>query len=115
MSWDVSLKRHGLPVSVERHEEGGTYRVGGTTEAVLNVTYNYSRQYRPLNGDRSLQEWLGGRRASECADDLRSAVAELGTERSDNYWDATPGNAGYALSILLRWAEDNPDATFEVW
>ena len=35
----------GRTLEAERHEEGGTYVVGGTTECELNVTYNYSGLY----------------------------------------------------------------------
>ena len=30
-----------------------------------------------------------------------------------DYWAATPGNAGKALNILLKWAKQFPDATFK--
>jgi hypothetical protein len=29
----------------------------------------------------------------------------LGVECDDDYWKPTPGNAGYALSVLLSWAK----------
>ena len=29
-----------------------------------------------------------------------------------DYWAPTPGNAGYALKILLDWAIMNPDGVF---
>lgn len=31
------------------------------------------------------------------------------------YWLATPGNAGYVLSVLLSWAEELKDAVWEVY
>ena len=30
-----------------------------------------------------------------------------------SYWMSTPGNAGYALSILLSWAKQHPEATWK--
>ena len=37
---------------------------------------------------------------------LRQAIELIGnTTPSNNYWDATRGNAGYSSSILLAWAE----------
>ena len=42
------------------------------------------------------------------------AVSQLGTLQAPNYWDATKGNAGRALSYLLAWAKQYPEATFEV-
>jgi hypothetical protein len=111
MSWNVSLEKEaGKPVEVQRHSEGGTYVVGGTIDAELSVTYNYSVHFREgLDGGLPA---LHGRTGAETVDELRKAVAHIGTQRSTNYWDATPGNAGYALSILYEWARQHPDA---VW
>lgn len=117
MSWDVALLESALPnappVEVELHSEGGIYVFGGTTDACLNITYNYSKFYSKYLDDIGLK-WLDGRKASDCIERLQAAVDTLGTEREDNYWLATCDNAGYALSILLRWAQQHPDAVFEV-
>ena len=114
MSWDVSLcDAFDSPVSVDRHEEGGTYVMGGTDTAELNITYNYSEHYNLLDKEQGL-DYLDGKKAGECIDRLEIAVAELGTTRDPDYWSPTKGNAGYALSILLRWAKQYPDAVFEV-
>jgi hypothetical protein len=108
MSFDVALKCPCCdePISVERHEEGGTYVMGGTTTAELNVTYNYSLFYFDHLDRKQGLEWLDGKKASECIERLREAVAALGAERSANYWAAKAGNAGYVLAILLKWAEE---------
>ena len=40
MSWNIYLEVDGEIVLVDHHEgEGGTYQVGGTDKAELNVTY----------------------------------------------------------------------------
>lgn len=119
MSWDVYLEKDGTPVDVPRHEEGGTYALGGITEAELNVTYNYGREFRhvwpePLPDSNCLKHMLDGRTAEETIAPLAAAIEKLGTTRDDYYWAATPGNAGYALSLLLGWARANPDATWRV-
>ena len=115
MSFDVSLEQDGEVVQVKRHQEGGTYAVGGTTEAALNVTYNYSWFYfRFLDEDFGLR-WLNGRKASDCIESLEAAVAKLGTcPYQKDYWAPTPGNAGRALYTLLKWAQQHPNATFVV-
>ena len=95
-----------VAVSVDRHREGGTYCIGGTTDADLNVTYNYGRFF-PW---RSLHDKTG----AETEPILRAACAELGTEIDPDYWKPTPGNAGYALSILLGWAERYPEGVWRV-
>ncbi|MDD3474441.1 MAG: hypothetical protein PHP08_00875 [Candidatus Dojkabacteria bacterium] len=116
MSFDVILlNEKGEPVIVENHSEGGTYVMGGTRDAELNVTYNYSHfYYQHLNGKEGLR-WLNGKKAKDVIDALEKAIRELGIERDSDYWEATEGNAGYALRILLTWARQYPDAVFEVY
>ena len=115
MSYDVSLLCTccGNPLHSEVHrQDGGTYILGGTGACRLNVTYNYSDQFKP-HFDGGL--WLlDGKSASEMIPVLEHAVTELGTERALDYWEPTPGNAGYALSILLGWAQEHPEGKFEV-
>ena len=114
MSWWVSLEESGKPVEVSRHEEGGTYALGGICDAELNITYNYSPYfYKYLNVDKGLR-FLHEKQAVDTVKALAYATFKLGAVRDDDYWKATPGNAGYALSILLQWAMDNPTAIFRV-
>jgi len=112
MSYDIELcDQDGRPVEVPRHEEGGTYVIGGKVEADLNVTYNYAQRYAEVGFSiRSLD----GRSGADTAADLRFVVDAFGTERVRDYWEPTHGNAGYAASILLAWAELHPDATWRV-
>lgn len=116
MSYDVELVDDtGEIVKVERHEEGGTYVLGGSTRASLNVTYNYGKYiYEALPQYENLRDMLDGKKASEVIDPLMRAVAYLGTDRDEDYWSTTKGNAGYALNILLDWAKQHPQATFRV-
>ena len=79
----------------------------GTTSAELNVTYNYSKHFS--------FRFLHGRTAKEVVILLEYLVDKLGTERAEDYWEATPGNAGYAINILLSWAKQHPEATFVVY
>lgn len=99
-------------VEVARHEEGGTYALGGISEAEINITYNYSKQFREVI-DGGLQR-IHDMPARQAVPILEHAVDMLGTVQSPDYWEATPGNAGYALSILLAWARQHPDAVFRV-
>lgn len=112
MSYDVELQNpDGTPVRVSRHEEGGTYALGGTEDAALNITYNYSPIY--YEHGFSIRE-LDGKAARDTIETLVHVVDELGTWRDDDYWAPTKGNAGYAANILLKWAKDNPDAVWSV-
>ena len=116
MSWDIELvcPECGRPVIVDRHAEGGTYAIGGIKEADLNITYNYSKHYyRCLNSENGLR-FLNGKQAKDTIKDLESAVKLLGTKNDSDYWEATAGNAGYALSILLKWAKQYPNAVWKV-
>lgn len=103
---DEETESYPLPVTVQLHQEGGTYCLGGTTDADLNVTYNY-HSFFPWN---SLHDKTG----AETETLLRAACAELGTETDPDYWKPTPGNAGYSLSILLGWAEAHPEGVWRV-
>jgi hypothetical protein len=115
MSWWVSLNdEKGDPLSVDSHSEGGTYVLGGTHEASLNITYNYSEYYyKWINKEFGLR-WLDGQRAWETINALAVAVENLGAKRDDDYWAATEGNAGYAASILLAWAKQHHDGIWRV-
>lgn len=107
-------------VRVARHREGGTYAADGTTEASLNVTYNYGRLLRETlddpEPDRSdiLARLFAGRRAGDMIPLLEGAVAQLGTTRDEDYWAETPGNVGHVLALLLAWARLHPNAVWRV-
>lgn len=113
MGYDISLvDSFGNPVSVDSHEEGGCTLVGGNREARISITYNYSEYFYELIDTEIGIRWLYDRQAYECFHRLREAVRILGTYRDDNYWQSTPGNAGHILSVLLKWADANPNARF---
>jgi hypothetical protein len=115
MSYDVSLHdANGDVVQVDNHEEGGLYALGGTTDADLNITYNYGWFYhRCLDSIEGLN-CLHEQKASDTIRMLETAVDELGTKTYKDYWAPTPGNAGHALNVLLMWAHQHPDATWQV-
>jgi len=97
-------------------EDGGTYCVGGSDECSLNVTYNYGGMYCNVFPDEGWTNgaisWLYGKTGAETIDVLRAGVIALGTNRDDDYWASTPGNAGAALARLLSFATAHPDG---VW
>jgi hypothetical protein len=99
-------------VEVTRHASGGTYMVGGTISAELNITYNYGPHFHEaIDGGLERLNGITGREALPL---LTHAVDMLGAYRSDDYWEASPGNAGYSLSILLEWARQYPEAVFRI-
>lgn len=111
MSYWVRLESDGTTVKVLSHAEGGTFSLGGTDEAELNVTYNYGDIYADYGF--SLRD-LDGKRARDVAPIMAAIVLNCGTQRHRDYWAATAGNAGHALAILYAWAMANPDAIFRV-
>ena len=106
MSYWIYLEDENGPVEVERHAEGGTYAIGGVSEAMVDVTYNYARHF----DFRALNE----KQAKETLPALEAAVDELGTERHPDYWEPTPGNAGAAVALLRDWARQHPEAVWDV-
>ena len=101
-------------VNVPHHSEGGSHVVGGCEEAELNITYNYSPHYRKhLDKDKGLQ-WCHKKVAASTIGRLEQAVGALGTQKDEDYWQPSPGNAGFALSIMLEWAKLHPEAVWLV-
>ena len=117
MSWDVELTNAG---EVKSFEDGGTYVLGGTTYPELNITYNYGGLFREAMCDPEpdesnvLKRLLHGKKAAETTEMLEITVERLGTWRDDDYWAATPGNAGTALARLLSWAKQYPNGIWKV-
>lgn len=113
MSYDIGLYYGDDIAQVESHQEGGTIAIGGVDRAEMNVTYNYGRLFRmALDGEQGIR-WLYGKKGCETIERLEKAVGMLGTERYSDYWAPTPGNAGHALSVLLSWARQHPDAIWQ--
>lgn len=99
MSYDIRLcdpvTHEALEVESPHLMAGGTYALGGTTELWLNVTYNY------------------GKTGSESIPMLQAAALRLGDDVSDDYWEATEGNAKRALLQLLAMARMRPDGVWD--
>ncbi len=115
MSYSISLScpHCASDVPVEAHSEGATIEVGGSARARMDITYNYGPHfYAEIDKELGLR-WLYGQKAGNTIPRLAAAVKKLGTERDDDYWAATPGNAGHALNILLNWAAQHPSARWD--
>lgn len=144
MSYDISLKD---PVTgdtvhfdVPHQMAGGTYIVGGTTEAWLNITYNYAPWYYkdgvfPDRGERGQEFHNGltgvrsiyGLSGAESIPVLEHAIKTLESMAEDlpekkikdykelgitGYWIPTRTNAIKPLYQLLAMAKIRPDAIF---
>lgn len=107
MSYDIYLvDATGKTVEFEEPIDlrGGTYAVGGTREAWLNITYNYGPHFYKVLGRKGIRS-LYGLTGLESMPMLDAAIATLGTDEDDDYWKATEGNARAALVNLRRLAE----------
>lgn len=137
MSYDFGLIEPSTGKSVyfnSPHKmKGGTYAVGGTKEAVLNITFNYSRWYNKhgvfpddWNGIKGMDQI----KAADSIPILKKAIntleemtEELTTEEIKNYikenlkgyWMPTRENAIKPLYQLLTIAEKRPDAMWKLY
>lgn len=115
MSYNIELIDPVTKVPVEfdepHHMRGGTYAMGRTIRARLNVTYNYSAIFRRVLGDEGIRT-IYGKSGAESIQLLEGAAAQLGDDVDGNYWEATEGNAKHVLATLAAMAKMRPGA---VW
>ena len=113
MSYDIELQdpvtKETLILDEPHQMKGGTYAVGGTPEASLNITYNYSNHFSKVFGDEEGIRKLYGMTAVESIPILEKAISELGNDVDPDYWVSTEGNAKSALCQLLALAKMRPD------
>ena len=119
MGYDIYLVgKDGNTVQVPRHNEGSIQQYSaegiGTANADISVTYNYNKIYRKVL-NKNLGDVLYGKQAKYTMPDLIALVRACGIETTDNYWDATPGNAGSVAALLLNWAILHPDAAWDIY
>jgi hypothetical protein len=115
VSYDIELRdpvTKDVLVLDEVHQmKGGTYAMGGTDLAELNVTYNYSGHFYRVMGEQGIRS-IYGKTGAEAIPMLEAAIAQLGDDVSDDYWKSTEGNAKRALCQLLALSRMRPDG---VW
>ena len=137
MSYDIYLAdpatHKPLELEAAHHMRGGTYAMGGTTEAWLNITYNYADwYYRPGVFARTKKASKGirtiyGMTGVESIPVLKKAISKLESMDEDisddkrqkceahgatGYWMPTRENAIKPLYQLLAMAQMRPDG---VW
>lgn len=116
MSYDVYLtdpvSGETLNVDVAHQLRGGTYAMGGTSEAWLNITYNYGEHFRSVLGDDGIR-WLYGKTAVDTIQNLQEAADALKNDASEDYWEATEGNAKRALLSLIALAKMLPNGVWK--
>lgn len=117
MSYDIDLvdpvTKDCLMLDTPHQMKGGTHCLGGSPEASLNVTDNYAKHYyRVFDGDKGIHT-IYDMTGAESIPILEAAIAKLGDDVSENYWDATEGNAKRALCQLLALAKLRPDGIWQ--
>lgn len=133
MSYDISLRE---PVTGEQvyfdepHQmKGGTYALGGTNEAWLNIIYNYARWYYRndvfgKDGIRAIYGMIGAdsipiiERAIKALENCKENLSDEEIKKfeeggSTGYWLPTRENAIKPLYQLLAMAKMRPDAVWE--
>lgn len=91
---------------------GGTYAVGGTREAWLSVTYNYGAIYCRVMGTDGIRS-IYGMTGAESLPLLVGAATILDDDVSNDYWEATEGNAKRPLLQLAAMARMRPDGVWD--
>ena len=116
MSYDISLvdsvTKETLEVETPHLLQGGTYAVGGTTEAWLNVTYNYAKHFYRVFGEKGIRT-IYGMTGAESIPVIKNAMSQLKDDVDPDYWKSTEGNAKRALAGLLALAQLRPDGVWE--
>lgn len=121
MSWDIhvvnSKDKSYVCLKSKHYIKGGTFAIGGTDMAWLNITYNYSDFYYrlwPISGIRTLY----GIPLRNAVEMLKAGISKLRGRPCENYWEPTSGNAKAALKSLLAICEaaihDYPNIDMEL-
>lgn len=115
MSYDIELQhpitKQTLQLDSPHQMKGGTYVLGGTTEASLNITYNYGKIFYKIFGEEGIRS-IYGKSGAESVSMLDDAINQLGDDVDEDYWKATEGNAKNSLIQLKTLAQLRPDG---VW
>ena len=116
MSYDLGLKDQVTGEWLELDEphqmKGGTYQLGGSDTAELNITYNYGKHLYRVLGEEGIRS-LYGKTGAETAPVLEKAISALADDVDDNYWEPTEGNVKRALLQCLTLARLRPDGVWD--
>jgi hypothetical protein len=116
MSYDIYLNDPVTGKVIDfgaRHQiDGGTCAMGGTSEAWLNVTYNYCQHFRRVLGDKGIRS-IYGKSGAESLPMLKAGAEALDNDVDEDYWKPTEGNAKRALLGLVAFAQLRPDGIWD--
>lgn len=111
MGYTVSLKNE--DGSLAKSEIiGGSNIAIDSHDCIMTVTFNYREWFILLNPEGIY--FFEGKKGIDTILELAKGLMILGIDRNDDYWESTPGNAGYILLIMQIWALANPEARWEI-
>lgn len=116
MSYDIYLNDPETNKTIELEEKhgikGGTYAVGGSADAWLNVTYNYSEHFQTVLGEKGIRT-IYGMTGKQSIPILLDAMEQLKDDTHPDYWKPTEGNAKAALHGLVLLADKAPHGIWQ--
>ncbi len=121
MSYDCRLIDHvsgeTLLLDAPHMMQGGTYAIGGTREAWLTITFNYSNFYYECHPEGI--KFLNGKSGAESIPFLQSMIETIkknhpALETNPDYWKSCAGNAVIPLYQLRALAQLRPDGVWEI-
>lgn len=116
MSYDINLldpvTHEVIQFDTPHQIKGGMYCMGGTTEAWINITYNYGKIYREKFGKEGIRT-IYGMTGAESIPIIQKVIDSLSDETNSDYWTATEGNTKRALYGLLSFAKMRPDGVWD--
>lgn len=115
MSYDIyfrdAVSQEIITLPYKHQLNGATYCLGGTDELSFNITFNYGGIYNQYG---FYVPQLSGLTAVAAMPILEGVISRLDDDVTDNYWEATEGNAKKALVSLLTMCQLKPDAVIDV-
>jgi len=112
MSYDIELvdpiTKQVLELEENHHMKGGTYALGGTKSASINMTYNYAKILKSVLGEKGIRS-LYDISGAESINILKKAISKLKDDVAPDYWTPTEGNVKSALVKVLALAQMRPD------
>lgn len=116
MSYDLGLKdpitNDWLELDEPHQMKGGTYCIGGSQTAEINITYNYAKHFYRVMEEGGLRS-IYGRTGAESIPILEAAIEALGDDVDEDYWKGTEGNAKRSLQQCLALARMRPDGVWD--
>ena len=109
MAHDVQLRYRDHIAEVEAHPDPPKE---GLSKAELLVHYTFDPNYARV-GDFRIRD-LHGKTGNETIVTLAKVIEMLGIDVSEDQTASTDGNAGRVAYYLLRWAVEQPEATWRV-